>query len=459
VFYAWGGPVYLALLALMVVPHYLAGLAIARIPAQGRAGRRLAAALLALILILDLGILLLNRVGVSIPLAHPWAGARFVRRAGHLGVSFLVLALMSYVIDVHRRQVASAHDPIRFTAWLALFPKIVAGPIVRWRDLGPQLARPRISRAGFASGVRRFVTGLAKKVLIADTLATPVNEIFSAPPSSVTAGAAWLGAIGFALQLVYDFSGYSDMAIGIARMCGLEFAENFDHPYVSRSIREFWRRWHISLSQWLRDYVHLPLAYSVSRWIVADRVLNIRAETWAYASATLVTMLLCGLWHGITWGCVIWGLWLALALIVEASRSGKWMLRRLGSPGRLVLTQWIVLMGWVVFRAPSLSRALELLRAMYGLPAGVAAEGERISLATLLDRPLALALVCGVIGCAPLGSILRRAGARVEAGAGAGSWIPAGLAFGEVGLLLALLLLTLVTMAGGTYTPFVYQQF
>ena len=456
-FYELNARAYTLILLLAILLNYALGLCLLRTPGAGGAASRPRSAVLYLILLFDLGLLVTSRYDLSFSAEN---GLQFIPGAVHLGVSFFALALMSYAIDVFRGRVPPARDPLRFGVYVSFFPKIVAGPIVRYQDVAGQLARPRVSRSGLAVGVQRFVIGLAKKVLIADTLALVADDIFATPGRNLTAAAAWLGTLCYGLQIYYDFSGYSDMAIGLGRMFGFEFLENFNYPYVSRSLGEFWRRWHISLSTWLRDYLYLPLAYAVSRRIPAERLLNLRAEMWAYSVATLTTMLLCGLWHRLSWGCALWGLWHGVYLIVETSRPGKKLLRRCGGPVRFLLTQWVVLMGWVVFRAGTLTQSAALFRVMYGLDRGGARPDVLVPLSDYVGRPLGLARCVGLAFCVPLAPALhqwatRRFGSLVEAD----PWISAIASLGRVLFLFALLLAVAMSLAGGTYSPFVYQQF
>ena len=459
-FYAWSAHAYVLVLLFAILLNYALGLCLLRTPRGGEVASRPRSAVLYLILLFDLGLLVTSRYRLSFPSANIPGGPQFIPGAARLGVSFFALALMSYAIDVHRGRVPPARDPLRFGVYVSFFSKIVAGPIVRYRDVAEQLVRPRVSRSDLAVGVQRFVIGLAKKVLIADTLALVADDVFATPGQNLTAAAAWLGALCYGLQIYYDFSGYSDMAIGLGRMFGFEFLENFNYPYVSRSLGEFWRRWHISLSTWLRDYLYLPLAYAISRRIQAERLLNLRAEMWAYSVATFTTMLLCGLWHRLSWGCALWGLWHGLHLVVENSRPGKKLLRRCGGPTRYLLTQWVVLMGWVVFRAGTLSQSASLLRVMYGLGRGGARADTLVSPSVYLGRPLGLALCVGLAFCVPLAPALRRwTVSHSQSLVEANPWIPTLASLGYVVFLLALLLAVAMSLAGVTYSPFIYQQF
>src|SRR5947208_3765821 len=221
-----------------------------------------------------------------------------------IGISFFTFHAISYVVDVYRRDATAQKSPVHAALYLLLFPQLIAGPIIRYRDIADQLARRTVRLDDFAYGVRRFVIGLAKKVLIANVVAGPADAIFGMPAAQLSAAHAWLGIVCYTLQIYFDFSGYSDMAIGLGRMFGFRFPENFRWPYIAASVQEFWRRWHISLSTWFRDYLYVPLG--------GNRVPPARTYR------NLVTIFfLCGLWHGASWNFVLWGLWHGAFLVVE----------------------------------------------------------------------------------------------------------------------------------------------
>jgi len=287
-----------------------------------------------------------------------------------VGISFYTFQCISYLGDVYRGSLP-AHRSLRdYLLFTAFFPQLLAGPIVRGGQFLPQLERGHPLLAGnLRLGAERFVRGFAKKALLADTLGVWANPVF-AHPGAYSPGTVWLAVLAYAGQIYYDFSGYTDMAIGAARMFGFEYPENFRHPYRSLSIAEFWQRWHITLSTWLRDYLFLPLAYAVSRRIEADRPFGVRAETWSYAAAILITMFLGGLWHGASWTFVAWGALHGVALAVHRfvrEARGRRAQGRYGTAGRLVSwagTFLFLLVTWVLFRAPDFTTAWTVLRRM-----------------------------------------------------------------------------------------------
>ena len=235
-----------------------------------------------------------------------------------LGISFFTFRALSYVIDVYNRRVACSKNFIDLSLFLSLFPLFIAGPIVRYREIAAQVVERTVTLENFSSGINRFILGLGKKCLIADTLASVVDHIFAVSPLKLPCEVAWLGIIGYTIQIYFDFSGYSDMAIGLGKMLGFDFMENFNYPYIARSVREFWRRWHISLSTWFRDYLYIPLG--------GNRVSPLRLNT-----NLILVFFLCGLWHGADWTFVIWGLWHGLFLVLERYRFGR-LVDSLGPP-------------------------------------------------------------------------------------------------------------------------------
>src|SRR5262249_35882888 len=249
-------------------------------------------------------------------------------------------------------------SPVHAALYLLLFPQLIAGPIIRYRDIADQLAERIVTLEDFSYGVRRFVIGLSKKMLIANVVAGPADRIFAMPAAELSAAHAWLGVTCYTIQIYFDFSGYSDMAIGLGRMFGFRFPENFRWPYVATSVQDFWRRWHISLSTWFRDYLYIPLG--------GNRV----APGRRYRNLVIV-FFLCGLWHGASWNFVVWGLWHGVFLVVErvfATSSPK------QNAGAMAWTFWprvytllVVMIGWVFFRAETLSGAVAFLTAMTGL--------------------------------------------------------------------------------------------
>jgi alginate O-acetyltransferase complex protein AlgI len=458
---------HLSILLLAVAVNYC----LALLADRARAGERDAAPgartkrsgkfVLPLALCFNLGLLLFCKYGSLLPGGVSWGTLHIKVGSLPLGVSFYTFALLSYVLDVHHRRSRAERNPLRFALYVSLFPKMMAGPIARYRDLAAQMARRRFDADRIAWGVQRFILGLGKKVLIANAVAPVADEIFALPHAALTPSVAWLGAVCYSIQIYFDFSGYSDMAIGLGRMFGFDIMENFNYPYISRSIREFWQRWHISLSTWFRDYLFLPLAYGVSRRMPAERVLGVRSEMWAYAVGMLTTMTLCGLWHGASWTFALWGLWHGLFLVLENARWGRRFLKRLGGPPRYVLTQVIVLFGWVIFRSRGFAQIVQFYSAMVGFGGNGQGIAERVSLTDYLGRNLVVALLLGCLFSFPISMQIERWKDRglARLPARAGRIVTSALALGSVAALMIVLVLCAMSLAGGTYNPFVYRQF
>ncbi len=272
-----------------------------------------------------------------------------------LGISFYTFQSMSYTIDVFRGRVDATRSFIDFACYVTMFPQLIAGPIIRYADIARSLARRNLDAALFASGVQRFVYGLGKKLLIADTLARSADVTFASgalAAGTLSTGAAWIGLVCYTLQIYFDFSGYSDIAIGLGRMLGFRFIENFRHPYASKSFREFWRRWHISLSTWFRDYLYIPLGG------------NRRSAARTFANLAIV-FLLCGLWHGASWHFIVWGALHGVVLFVERTSFGRF-LKGLWRPVRHAYLLGTVMLSWVVFRCNSVEHAWGYLGVLFG---------------------------------------------------------------------------------------------
>ncbi len=356
-----------------------------------------------------------------------------------LGISFYTFQSMSYTIDVYRGHVKATRNLIDFACFVTLFPQLVAGPIVRYCDIAYQLVHRKMTSQLFASGVTRFVLGLGKKVLIANTVARAADNIFALSPDQLTSPQAWVATICYTIQIYYDFSGYSDMAIGLGRMFGFEFLENFNYPYISRSIQEFWRRWHISLSTWFRDYLYIPLGG------------NKKGEGRTYFNLITV-FFLCGLWHGANWAYVTWGLYHGLFLVLE--RMGlRRLVERLPRVLQHVYTLLIVMVGWVLFATESFSQSIIILKSMAGFAPATASS---LMLQDWLSRDVITAILYGAIFSAPVlvqvRAWVRRIAAHRPVCAG-GYELLKGVA------LTLIFLLCSMSLASGTYNPFIYFRF
>lgn len=361
-----------------------------------------------------------------------------------IGISFFTFQAISYLMDVYRGDVKAAKSLITFGAYKSLFPQLIAGPIVRYRDVSAEFADRRITPELFVSGMKRFIIGLGKKVLIANTVASQADLIFSLPMEELTPGDAWIGLLCYTLQIYFDFSGYSDMAIGMGRMMGFHFLENFNYPYISRSIQEFWRRWHISLSSWFRDYLYIPLGGS--KCSVLRTNMNL-----------LFVFLLCGFWHGASWNFIIWGLWHGIFLMLERFNN-RMLPKMLQGPISHAYVILVVMIGWVFFRAGTLSSAIDYLRLLFFRTSAEQSVGEML----LCPPDVWVAIIAGILGSGPfLQSISNKIFTSVTVGdakmANAPSNLP--LAGAKSLALLLVLLLSVMSLATGTYNPFIYFRF
>ncbi|MDR3460447.1 MAG: MBOAT family O-acyltransferase [Verrucomicrobiae bacterium] len=360
-----------------------------------------------------------------------------------IGISFFTFHALSYVLDVYRRKWKAASDPKDVALYIFFFPQLIAGPILRWSAIGPQLLRRTISRDVFADGVRRFVGGLAKKTILANSVALPADQIFSLPAGELSAPVAWFGIVCYTLQIYFDFSGYSDMAVGMGKMFGFEFLENFQFPYTAQSIRDFWRRWHISLATWFRDYLYIPLG--------GNRISEVRT-----CLNLMIVFFLCGLWHGASLTFVAWGLYHGFFLVLERTRFGG-LMTKLPRSLRHVYTMFVVMMGWVIFRTNTFTASGDFFHALFGLAPAHYAQ----SLACYTTNQVIWAIGFGVLFIGPLWNWLQTSFASL------GRAVPAaarpfvqvlGSAL-EIILLVALLLISSAWLASGTYNPFIYFRF
>lgn len=350
-FYAWGEPVYVLIMLLSTAIDYCAGRLMDRFDSNKNI--RKATLLVSVVMNLSLlgifkyGSFFIGSVNGIFGSAIPDPGLPLP-----IGISFFTFQSMSYTIDLYRRNIKVQKNFIDFAAFVTMFPQIVAGPIVRYEDVSAQLACRRIDLSSMSDGITRFVCGMCKKVLIANSIGALWTDVKAQDYASMPAATAWLGIAAFTLQIYFDFSGYSDMAIGLGKMLGFDFPENFRYPYNSKSIAEFWRRWHITLGDWFKSYVYFPLGGS-------------RGSTAATIRNTLIVWLLTGLWHGASWNFILWGLYYGVLIILEKFVFRR-LLERTPSALRHIFTMLAVVFGWVIFEITSPASELEFVKAMLG---------------------------------------------------------------------------------------------
>ncbi|MBQ7148116.1 MAG: MBOAT family protein [Pseudobutyrivibrio sp.] len=441
VFYAFGGVKYLLLIGIVILINWGCGF-LCTVGRHNLSVRRLG---LILAILSDMGLLFFfkyfNLFIATIENMFFGQGLSTTERAAGIfkgigtgalgieqivlpvGISFFTFQALSYVIDVYNDDAEAQTNLCNFALYIACFPQLIAGPIVHYKDIAGQLSERSVGSYEFAEGIKRFCFGLSKKVLIANTLATVADKVWEADLSRLDASVAWLGAVCYTFQIYYDFSGYSDMAIGLGKMFGFDFKENFDHPYRAESIREFWRRWHISLSTWFRDYVYIPLGGS--RCTMSRTCFNI-----------FVVFLLTGIWHGANWTFLVWGVVYGVLLIFERLWFGKILEKNPIKFFNRMLIFIIVTLLWVVFRAENIMAAGTFISRMF------VGGFKPLNLLNYLSGMTTLALIL-----APIMAGFIQAHMSVKA------------VKGNALVCLGLLLLSLLFLVNGTYNPFIYYQF
>ncbi len=427
-FYAWGEPQYLALLLVSITANYFFGLWI-----QNR-NRNLFITFAIAFNLLLLGYFkyanfLVENLNVLFSL-------QIENKKIHLpiGISFFTFHAISYLVDIYRGKCRAQKSFFELALYISFFPQLVAGPIVRYNFIEKYLSKRRHNFFYAANGIRRFIIGLGKKVIIANPLGELADAIFNSPIAEINSTIAWVGIACYSLQIYFDFSGYSDMAVGLARIFGFKFPENFNYPYISRSIKEFWRRWHMSLSAWFRDYVYIPLG--------GNRVSLSRQ----YFNLVLV-FFLCGLWHGASWNFVIWGMFHGFFLVFERLKIGKNFLKFLPKILQNFYAIFIVMIGWVFFRSPDLTHALGFLKTMF-----VGNEIEVIS--NEISRLMRSHFLWMSAGLALLGFSPLVKNAALKLARKNKIFVTLGDLF-----LLAILLFVAVRISAATHNPFIYFQF
>lgn len=425
-FYAWGEPVYVLLMIFSTILDYVCGRLVERYRGTPKAKIGLIISMcgnLGLLMFFKYADSLIGTVNGIFGAAIPQHGLPLP-----IGISFYTFQTMSYTIDVYRGQAKAQRNIITFGAFVSLFPQLIAGPIVRYRDIAEQLESRVHSFDKFGGGVRRFVTGLGKKVLLANNIGALWNTISNAP--DLTAVSAWLGIFAFAFQIYFDFSGYSDMAIGLGKMLGFDFSENFNYPYISKSATEFWRRWHISLGSWFRDYVYIPLGGN--RKGLPIQIRNI-AAVW----------LLTGLWHGASWNFVLWGAFYGIILIAEKLFLLKALEKAPSFIGH-IYAMLTVLIGWTLFAFDDIDKGWRFFKLMFG-----GADFVDNNALYLLLSNLPLLLICAAACVTFFGNALKKLTEKFRR---------TGTAAEIIGIT-GVMALSAAYLISGSYNPFLYFRF
>ena len=423
-FYGWGEPVYIIIMLLSIVVDYVHGMLVERWREDDRKARRAVASSvffnLAILVFFKYWDFIAGNLNALTGLQLPVLGLPLP-----IGISFYTFQTMSYTIDVYRQDAPVQKNPIAFGAYVTLFPQLIAGPIVRYKSVADQLEERREDLDKFVSGVRRFTVGAAKKVLLANAIGQLWDQ--SLASQNLTAVGAWLGLAAYAFQIYFDFSGYSDMAIGLGRMFGFEFLENFNYPYISRSVVEFWKRWQISLTTWFREYVYFPLGGN-------------RVPKWKWIRNILIVWTLTGIWHGAGWNFLLWGLYYGAWMLAERLFLGKW-LEKLPGAVRHIYTMFIVLIGWALFAVEDMGRLGAYFSSLFGGGGWFSAvDGYRL-------RTYLPTLVILIVGSTPLmGKLWDRLGERTRAVL-------------QPLLVLGALILCTASLVDAGYNPFLYFRF
>ncbi|MBQ5310888.1 MAG: MBOAT family protein [Oscillospiraceae bacterium] len=465
VFYAWGEPFYVVMMLISTLIDYTAGLMMEKYDSDDRMRRRF----LLVSVCMNLGLLAVFKYSdfitdsintvFSSQLTNPvlYVNRAFNRIAPFgldenrvrlpIGISFYTFQSMSYTIDLYMRKIKVQKSPLRFAAYVTLFPQIVAGPIVRYEEVAKDLEHRTVTPEKISAGISLFVKGLAKKVLLANNIGALWAEIKVQDYSAMPVLTAWLGILAFTFQIYFDFSGHSDMAVGLGRMLGFEFPKNFDHPYISKSVSEFWRRWHITLGGWFRNYVYIPLGGN--RKGKGRTLINL-----------LIVWALTGLWHGASWNFVLWGLYFGILIILERLFLGK-VLEKLPSAVSMGYTFLIAVFGWVLFDTDTTGDALSYIAAMFGAGGSFADSSSLYS----LSCNLALFIICAFVASGLFSKFASAADKAVRARAGA---FPDGagraailISRGIVMTMIQICAVVLCTMylLSSAYNPFLYFRF
>ncbi len=429
-FYAWGGMNYLKILIVSILINYIFGLLIDKTVDK----KGLRKFFLILGIILNLALLFYYKY-YDFFIANTNAlfnmNLEFKRIVLPIGVSFFTFQGMSYIIDIYRNDGKVNRNIFSVALYISLFPQLVAGPIIKYKTIDEQIRNRKESIEYFSYGINRFVIGLGKKIIISDMLGAISDNIFLlASSSGIDMITAWIGAICYTLQIYFDFSGYSDMAIGLGYFFGFKFPENFNYPYISKSITEFWRRWHISLSTWFKEYLYIPLG--------GNRRGNVYFNLF-------VVFLVTGLWHGASWNFVIWGLWHGLFMIIERFIRDKEWYKKIPSYIKVPITLFIVVIGWVLFKATTLEEGLKYLSIMFGLSTF---SNITFEYTYFISRKLIVLIIIGIIASTPILKDIFNRYRDIKV-----------FELIKTILITLLFIISIIFMVNSTYSPFIYFQF
>lgn len=428
IFYAWGGVAYLKILIISIILNYSFGILVDKYSNR----EMLKKVILTLGVILNLSILFYYKYyDFFIENANVLFGTNLSLKhiVLPIGISFFTFQGMSYIIDIYRGDGNVNKNPFSVALYISLFPQLVAGPIIKYKTIDKEIRSRKESIEQFSYGINRFVLGLSKKVIIADILGDMADNIFKLYETGIDTPTAWIGAICYTFQIYYDFSGYSDMAIGLGHMFGFRFMENFNYPYISKSITEFWRRWHISLSTWFREYLYIPLG--------GNRKGNVYVNLF-------IVFLVTGIWHGASWTFILWGIWHGIFIVIERFIKNKSWYINIPNAVKHLITMFIVIIGWVLFRVDNVSQALGYLEVMFG----VNSNASLYEFTYFMNKKLVLWIVVAALGSLPvISNKLRKYNGNKS------------FEIISTVVILTLFILSIVFIVNSTYSPFIYFQF
>lgn len=436
IFYAWGEPIYIILMLGSILVSYTGGILIDSFKQKNK--EKEAKTTFIVFSIISLSLLVFFKyadfvIGTINGLTD--SGISVLQVTLPIGISFYTFQTLSYMMDVYKGSAEVEKNLITFGTYVAMFPQLIAGPIVQYKTIAKDLQNRKETFNQFSEGIHRFIIGLGKKVLIANNIGLLWNTVQGMACSEIPVLSAWLGLIAYAFQIYFDFSAYSDMAIGLGNMFGFQFLENFNYPYISKSITEFWRRWHISLSSWFREYVYIPLGGNRTVW-------------WKHIRNIMIVWLLTGIWHGASWNFVLWGLYYGILLLLEKFVFGK-CLEKIPNIVRHIYCMFFVLLGWNLFASPNLSSGIEYLKSLFGIYGQGFYNGETIY---LLLNHIVLLIVC-TIGCTELPKRI-------------GMWIRDKLKKKELMIVILknvfyiiVLILSVAWLVDASFNPFLYFRF
>lgn len=437
-FYWWNQPVYVLLLLGSIMINYISGLVI---DLQNKKIHKQIALVTGLILnIVLLGIFKYSDFIIETINQITHGNITLVNIALPVGISFFTFQGISYIIDIYRGVCKSCRNPFTTALYISLFPQLIAGPIVKYNEVYSALNNRHETFEMFSSGIIRLIIGLSKKVLISNVLGETADQIFKASEAGIDLPSAWIGIICYTLQIYFDFSGYSDMAVGLGKMFGFNFPENFNYPYISQSITEFWRRWHISLSTWFREYIYIPLGGSRK----GSRTLHL-----------LIVFFITGLWHGASWNFIIWGLWYGVLLIIEKPIMSTRFYKHIPKLFKWLVTMLIVMLGWVMFKAETAASAINYISILFGRGA-VAIDKVHFSYLYYLDKRLILTTIIAILASIPIWrNCVRRLNERLESSVVKYSFYR----IISLALVFTLFAVCIIYIVNDVYNPFIYFQF